>query len=180
VVVLKNKFFIFTFIFALSILSITTNSYASYKNEPEGFRGLPWGTNFSTIADSMTLSRIDESYGGIKFYTRTDDDLTIGSASLQSIEYGFWQDKFCSAYIFTNGYSNWNGVQASLVEKFGSVNKGNPYVEKYGWFGENTTIISNYNNVSDNGCIIFDSEKLSKSMENWSNQKSKEGAKTGF
>ena len=155
--------------FVLFILSCPTS--AAYKNEPDGFRGITWGTELETVKDNMVFKRTDSSYGGIHFYTKKDDDMTIGAAKLDMIQYGFWQGKFYVVYIYVDGYSNWSGVQEALTAKFGGGYKHNRYLEEYYWFGDKTTISSEYREIRKNGLIRFSSEEMHKKMEEWENQK---------
>jgi hypothetical protein len=63
----------------------------TYKSgtELEGFRGINWGTDLSMLSD-MVPSGSDSSDSEIIPYLRNGDELKIGSANLERIEYGFW------------------------------------------------------------------------------------------
>jgi hypothetical protein len=173
----KNLFLLVVLILLLSVSCVV--SAGPMLNEPDGFRDLTWGTEFSTVENAMTYLRTDESYGGIKFYTRQTDNLTIGAAKLEMIQYGFWQGRFCDVWIYADGYSNWAGVHEALTTRFGQGYKSNRYIEDYLWYGDKTSITSEYNKTLAKGRFHFSSEVISKQQEAWSTQKAKEGAK-GF
>lgn len=72
-------------------------------SDPDGFRGIKWGTDIRTLC-GMKYFRTDESYGGIEVYIRENDELKIGDATLERIEYVFWRGKFCAVGIYTKGF----------------------------------------------------------------------------
>ena len=53
-----------------AVLVVSTLSQTTSAAEADGFRGLSWGTEFSTVANSMTLLGKDSSYGGAELYKR--------------------------------------------------------------------------------------------------------------
>lgn len=179
-----KKMFISTLlVFSIIVyLSGSTNAQGNMpQNEPEGFRGITWGTNYETLADSLVFARTDESYGGINIYTRKDDDLKIGEATLERIQYGFWQGKFSDVTIFVDGYNNWSAVHEALCSRFGSSGyKNNRYIDYYVWYGDKSSVTSEYNKTLNKGRFIFTSEVISKQREAWSKAKAKEGASNGF
>jgi len=156
--------------------TLSSNAFA----EADGFRGIKWGTEFSTVKDSMTYLRTDPVYGGIKIYSRKDDDLHIGGATLESIGYGFWQDKFCSVDIQFKGYTNFSSLKDALFEKFGAGSKPNRSLEEYFWHGVITGISLIYKEVSREGYLFMFSNEINKQQENFKSEKAKEGAETGF
>ncbi len=156
--------------------TLSSNAFA----EADGFRGIKWGTEFSTVKDSMTYLRTDPVYGGIKIYSRKDDDLHIGGATLESIGYGFWQDKFCSVDIQFKGYTNFSSLKDALFEKFGAGNQPNRFLEEYFWHGVVTGISLIYKEVSREGYLFMFSNEINKQQESFKSEKAKEGAGTGF
>lgn len=148
--------------------------------EADGFRGLKWGTEFLTVKDSMKYIRTDPSYGGIKIYSRNDDELKIGGAILESIEYGFWQDKFDSVTIKFKGYLNFSSLRDATFEKFGTGYKPNRFMEMYLWYGEITEMMLNYKEVLGEGILYMSSKEIKKQEENYDAEKAKKGAETGF
>jgi len=75
-----------TLVFLLIISVWVSLPAFAFQNEPDGFRGIKWGTNISELPD-MSLS---EDYGNSKFYLRKGEKLKIGDADIDRIGYGFY------------------------------------------------------------------------------------------
>ncbi len=114
-------------------------------SEPDGFRGIKWGQDISTVEGLVYVDN-DSSFGGIDYYIREGDELKMGNAKLERIFYGFWKNKFSSVKILTKGYTNWSSFKAVVFEKFGEGMKFGeiPDYEWYLWFGENTCMDLSY------------------------------------
>ena len=153
----------------------------AYKSgaELEGFRGINWGTDLSMLSDMVPLGS-DSSYGEINTYLRNGDELTIGAASLERIEYGFWKDKFCGVKVLTKGYSNWTGLRDVMFEKFGKGYLTIKDPEEYVWPGEKTNMILQYDRTTTIGILFMVSKIMGKEIDKDRRQKIKEGAKKGF
>ena len=147
--------------------------------EPDGFRGIKWGTHISNLK-GMEYVRTDPSFGGVKVYRRKGDVLQIGSAKLDRIEYGFWKGRFCSVYIYTSGNVNWSGLKEAVFEKFGKGYQPNEFIERYDWLGTKTLMELEYNKISEIGTLWMHSVKISDEQEAYKKQKAKEGAEKGF
>ena len=156
-------------------------SFAGYKpgSEPDGFRGIKWGTDISTLSD-MEYLETDPSFGGTKRYTRKNESLHLGGAKLKIIKYGFWRGKFCNVYVITEGYINWTGLKETVFEKFGSGYQDNEYIEYYIWGGDITGMSLEYNEISGRGKLLVFSKEILKQQKAYEKEKAKEGAETGF
>jgi len=147
-------------------------------SEPDGFRGIKWGTKISTLK-GMEYVRTDPSSGGIKVYIRKGDDLHIGSAKLERIEYGFWKGKFFDVYIITKGSTNFSGLADAVFEKFGMGFQPNKSEVSFMWIGDITQMTLEYNEVTKKGILHMYSEKISAQQEAYAKQKAKQKAKEG-
>jgi len=148
-------------------------------SEPDGFRGIKWGTDISTLSD-MKYERTDPSYGGIKVYTRKNDVLHLGGAKLEIIKYGFWKGKFCDVFLITKGSVNWYGLKGAVFEKFGRGYQSNEYIEYYIWGGDITGMSLKYNEISKEGKLFMSSKEINRQQKAYKKQKAKEGAEKGF
>jgi len=155
-----------------------TNIPSNFKpgSEPDGFRGIKWGQDISTVEGLVHVST-EPSYGGIERYTREGDELKIGAAELDRIYYDFWQNKFCDVYICTEGYSNWSSFKAVVFEKFGEGQVGTNYFT-YVWWGEKTQMLLIYN--SGEGLLYMSSKEIGKQQEEWEKEQAKRGAEEGW
>lgn len=161
-------------VFALTL--VVGNAFA----EGDGFRGLKWGTEFSTVKGDMNYVRTDPSYGGVKIYAKEDDELRIGGASLQSIEYGFWQDRLSSVMIRFKGYSNFSSLKDATFQKFGPGYKANRFMEDYIWDEEVAGMSLKYKEVLNKGYLYMFSIEINKEEKRFQAEKAKKGAETGF
>jgi len=151
---------------------------SSKDNKFSGFRGINWKTNISSLQD-MKYVRTDPSSGGMKVYSRNNDDLRIGGAELTSIEYFFWQDNFSSVVINFSNVNNYDSVKSSMVERFGDGYKGNRFIEEYIWSKPDAHMLK-YSEVTNNGMLYITSSEIQKKMAAYDEEKAKEGAVSGF
>jgi len=152
--------------------------FADYKpgSEPDGFRGIKWGTDISTLSDMEYLGT-DPIYGGVKKYTRKNEVLHLGGVKLKRIEYGFWRGKFCNVMIITEGYTNWTGLKKAVFEKFGRGSQSNEGVEYYWWSGETTWMtLGYYEKISKKGALYMFSKEIKNQQRAYEKQKAGEGA----
>jgi hypothetical protein len=144
----------------ICIFFVLTSAYCfAFDNEPDGFRGIKWGTDFSTLGD-LEYVGTDSSYGGIKMYSRKGDKLTIDGAKVESVEYGFWQDKFFGVQITVRGMVNFSSLRASATEKFGFGNRPNPSGNRYYWSGKITRIALTFSNSRGLGTMFIESTEI--------------------
>jgi len=148
-------------------------------SEPDGFRGIKWGQDISTI-EGLVLVVTDLSHSGIDVYAREGDELKIGAAELDGIYYGFWQDKVCNVQIYINGDVNFERVKAVVFEKFGEGYQSNEYIEEYHWRGDETWMVLRYNEFSEEGMLLMVSSQISTLQQAREEEQTKEGAEEGW
>lgn len=145
--------------------NIISPGKSTYKagSEPDGFRGIKWGTYISTLK-GMEYVRTAPILGGVKIYIykRQGDVLQIGKAKLESIEYQFWKGRFCGVAVYFSGYVNWSGLKDALFEKFGKGHQPDKSRESYFWFGTKTKIMVGYNKKTEAGILSMESMKILK------------------
>ncbi len=142
---------------------ISGNSLA-YDNEPDGFGGIKWGADISTLK-GMTKLGTDPSYGGIEIYIRKGDELKFGDAKLSGIQYGFWKGKLADVRITTKGNANWSSLKNSAFAKYGKGNQADPKVEQYAWFGPVSAIGLENIDDSKTGLLYIVSTEISKQQK---------------
>jgi hypothetical protein len=107
--------------------------------EPDGFRGIKWGTPISTLEDMHAVW----DGGDRKFYERKDDSLEIAGAKLHRIIYTFWKGEFSEVKIdilkdYSNPqdeFSHFKILREVCFERFGARRKILFGSEEYSWFG---------------------------------------------
>lgn len=105
--------------------------------EPDGFEGIKWGTDLSTLKN-MKLSRVDPSYGGIDIYLRLGEGARIGKLELRNVEYLFWKGKLSGVSFIAEGASESESLKEAIFEVFGKGSKPNRGQEYFVWDGEST------------------------------------------
>ena len=108
----------------MAIGTFSVSSFA-FQNEPDGFRGIKWGTNIKTLNGMTEIEK--QSKGGLILYVKDNDKLQIGGAELMMVCYSFWQDKFYSVFIQTKKHSNWSALKEVVFAKFGEGERYNKY-----------------------------------------------------
>ena len=115
---MRNIKFMLTFLCLLmSILFFTVTMGFADDDDPEGFRGIKWGTNIKNLSNMSPCKPSDVWKRGYVFgqeeprilpaidvetYLRTGDNLAIGQVPLDRIEYAFWHGRFIGVGIFYN------------------------------------------------------------------------------
>jgi hypothetical protein len=128
--------------------------------EPEGFRGILWGADLSTLAGmkfiasrdiggSFPESVWDFERGALKkqikldTYERPGDDKSLYGAVVETIRYGFWNGKFCEVAITVRGKDNLQIFNDRVFEQYGKgttaalplVNLGDEQPDWHHWMG---------------------------------------------
>jgi len=131
--------------------------------EPNGFRGIKWGTDINTLPD-MKYVKTDPS--DTRLYVKQNDELKIGSATFKRIEYWFWRAKFYKVNICTEGYENWIGLKEAFFKKYGPGlhYQWSEHTKQYWWFGKKTVIILEYDEVLKEGYLWTASTEMNKQI----------------
>jgi hypothetical protein len=158
----------------LFILAVVSFIFISaYKNEPQGFRDVKWGQAKEELK-GLELVRQDSTGGEV--YTRKGDKLQFGNAQLQSIEYGFCQNRLCVVKIYAKDYNNFCIIQGILEKKYGRAFKPDPDKDEYFWVGDITDIKLDFFSARTSGVVgapftlWFGSEEILKQAEVWSKE----------
>ncbi|MCS3360015.1 hypothetical protein NYL07_09150 [Xanthomonas translucens pv. translucens] len=122
--------------FAKAVAIVSVVMCCGFKNEPSGFRGVSWGTEYS---DSLGLA-VKETQGDYTIAERTNESMSIGSATLGQVSYIFNKRKFVSVAVGTAGFSNNNSLLDALKAQFGEPIQPNKYITKYYWKGDTSSI----------------------------------------
>jgi len=127
---------LFSILVMAMVIALSSLVFA-FQNEPDGFRGIKWGTSINDLPDMELIEGGD--YGdGRKSYHRRNDKMAIGNAKLKEIVYMFWQDQFFSVCIKTDEL----GLQRILSKIYGEHDKGDITGTSLSeeWIGENVNI----------------------------------------
>jgi len=124
---MKNRSLVF------SVLLLAAGATFAFQNEPDGFRGIKWGTKLSAHAREMTLKEKsqDETY-----YTRRGDKMALGAAKLSELSYGYWNDQLVAIIIETSGVENRTALIAEFRKQYGPGTKPSEFLDEYAWRGD--------------------------------------------
>ncbi len=113
IITIRNNFYTFAIVSVMALCSMTAVSQAA---EPDGFRGIKWGTPLSELESKMVKSenRIPP-YDG---YDMKNEDLNYLGVTARLITYGFKKGKLMAVNI---------GIYKKDLEKIVSV-----YTKQYG------------------------------------------------
>ena len=151
--------------FVVGIFGCTQRATPGFKPnvEPDGFAGIKWGTEFSEVKSDMVESRsiTNPTEPDVKikiYYTKKGDNLKMGEAQLDKIEYGFFRGKFAEAQMTATGPLNFNHLKKVLFEKYGTVDK--PVQGLYPWNGSVTRIAFRYDEPTKTSLLTISSTKI--------------------
>lgn len=158
------------------IFGLTATTVSAFQNEPDGFRGIKWGANFSNYKHEMTLVEQDKDD---KYYARKNDKMQIGAAEIKQIVYGFHEGKLTAVGIVTVGVSNKSNLIQTFQSQFGSGIKPNQFLDKYYWRGAVTTISLTCSSIREKcQTFMFSTKALERQAEE--KRKAAEGAADDF
>ena len=140
-----------TLLFLLIISAYVAIPASAFKNEPDGFRGIKWGTNISELNDLL----VAESGKDAVYCIRKNDTMKMGDASIDHIFYGFYKNRLFVVLVEYNGHLNFTKLKAILVDQYGKPEQPNQLMEKYFWSGETVDIFFDYNEKSKNGNVYY-------------------------
>jgi hypothetical protein len=147
-------------IFIITLACFFSAPSPAFQNEPDGFGGITWGTEVSTLRGMVYDSMYSWAAGITSFYTRKGDILSMGKAKLASIRYGFFEGKFSDVLIEVRKRGNWLALKTACFEKYGRGFKENYYIEHYRWSGKITSMVLEYKEKEDLGILLMKSEMI--------------------
>lgn len=157
------------FLFICLIALLTSNAMA-FDNEPEGFRGIKWFDKFSQHKSKFIfLAKNDTDY----FYSRKNEKLEIGVAKLDAVTYVFNSRGFKSVMISFHGEKNKTSLLSALFKRYGEGVKPNRYMDRYYWYGPNSTLIFDCDAIGTNCTAVLYSQIMYTIEELDLNNKSK-------
>ena len=126
-----------------------------------GFRDLRWAIGRSTFG---RLIEIESGTGReeIKEYVRTDEDLKMGRARLDSIVYAFWHHKLYAVTIWTTGYDNYRAMRNEVFNHFGIGHRSDRNRERFVWSDPYSVRMLKYDSVAKSGLFWMGSKELNR------------------
>ena len=182
------------FIIGLSILLIGCagpRRYNKVHSEPDGFGGIKWGAEISTLKDLERVPQGKSSNVDLVWYRRKGDTLAIGKAKLEKIFYSFWMGNFESVWIDFKGDENFEALKKELFERYGKALESEELVKRmekgverepstiahpeqfYAWWGKNTDMSLSYSKDRHMGTLCINSRMITEERRAYEKQKEK-------
>ena len=167
----QSKFGALIFLLIISVCAAIP--VLAFQNEPDGFRGIKWGTNISKLPDMYLV----EDGGDLKYYTRPYDRMRIGDADIERITYGFYKNRFYRMEIRFSEFSNFTRLKATFFDQYGIGVKPHADLEDYWWVGSTVNILIGYNEITFKGAITILFRPINEEKATDDKQKAKKGTK---
>lgn len=183
------------FTIALSILLMGcagSSRYNKPRSEPDGFGGIKWGAEISTLKDMERIPQGKSSNVDLVWYTRKGNTLAIGKAKLEKIFYSFWMGNFESVWIDFKGDENFEALRKELFERHGKALESEELVKRmekgverepstiahaeqyYAWWGKYAEMSLSYSKDRHMGTLCINSRMITEERRAYEKQKEKE------
>jgi len=166
-----------TIIVVVILFIITSTVSFAFQNEPDGFRGIKWGTDIGDLPRMEYLRDYITDFGGIKIYINKEDELKIGDAAVSEIKYYFWKNKFYKVSASTNDLLNSGTLQHSCIDNFGD--QVDFVASAYVWRGLVTKIMVT-NPDYNGGLFLMESVYMINKLSPLERQRDSERASKGW
>ena len=187
-----EKVKILAIVFTLFLIGCFASARPSKpRSDPDGFRGIKWGTEISTLKGMEKAEQDKSSNSVLVWYTRRGDPLAIGKARLENIFYSFWMGNFKSVWIDFRGDENFEALKKELFEQFGKVHESEELMRRmdrsegrepstirhaeefYAWWGKKSEMTLSYSRDRHKGTLSIDSTRMSEERRAHERQKGK-------
>jgi hypothetical protein len=187
-----KKVKILAILFTLFLIGCFASARSSKPRlDPDGFRGIKWGTEISTLKDLEKVKQDKSSDSDLVWYIRKEDTLAIGEAKLENIFYSFWLGNFESVWIDFKGEDNFEAIKKELVEQFGKPLSSEGIMKKmgertgrelspteragifYAWWGKNTEMWLSFSEDLHKGTLTINSVRIREERKDYKKQKKK-------
>lgn len=123
------------------------------------FRDLAWGMRPSSMP-GLLLSQTNPAYGGVDEFFYPEEELKLGSAPLNGIVYGFWQQRLYTITIWTDGRPSYEKLRQWVIDTYGPGHQRQKDVERRIWFADGTDRMLEFDKALNTGIFWMRSQKL--------------------
>jgi len=123
----------------------------AFQNEPNDFRGIEWGTAYHELKGFAKVS----TQNPLEYYTKKNEDMTMGDARLSMVVYVFYDKKLCGGVLDFKSPPNFQTIKEALFNRYGKGYQANRYEEKYRWSGTNVSITLEYDDITQKGKVVY-------------------------
>ena len=136
---------------AAMLFVITSVAHARF-DPPTGFRDIAFGS----AAETLGAAKLVEESGDFKCFQKANDNLLIGTATINEITYCYYKNQLEMVLIKFDGYTNFSTIKSVLAEKYGSPVQTNRYIDSYWWgLGQPVTIKFDFSDITNKGELYY-------------------------
>lgn len=119
-------------------------------SEPDGFRGIKWGVQASSVAGLNQIA----GDSNVLLYEKSDDQLQMGEVKLEQVIYGFYKDRFYMAMVYfpVVGFKR---IEEMMTRQFGQPSKPDNTPSKLIWDSDNVSVLLTRGDSSDQGRLVY-------------------------
>jgi hypothetical protein len=114
----------------LLLLSVSVQA-GTDPNRWDGFRDLKWATNVKDLNDPNMV--FVEGRDEIQIYIRSNENLSIGDAHLETINYDFYKDRFFRLGILAKGHTNFIALKDAVFAYYGQGKQLDEFNKEWAW-----------------------------------------------
>ena len=123
----------------------------AFQNEPNDCRGIEWGTEYNKLKGFTKVT----TRSPLDYFTKRDEEMTIGDARLEMVVYIFYEKKLCGAILNFKSSPNFQMIKTTLFDWYGKGYQANRYDEKYRWAGTDVNITLEYDDITRKGKVVY-------------------------
>jgi hypothetical protein len=112
------------------LLSVSAQA-GTDPNRWDGFRGLKWATNIKDMDDPNMI--LIDGREEVQIYRRLSDELRIGDASLDYINYAFYKDRFFMLGLKAKGNTNFTALKDAVFAYYGQGKQLDELEKEWTW-----------------------------------------------
>ena len=128
------------------------------------FRDLAWGMRPSSIP-GLLFSQTSPAYGGVDEFFHPNEVLKLGSAPLNGIVYGFWQDRLYTITIWAEGRPRFEKLRQWVLATYGPGQPSKTGAERQVWYGNGSDRLLEFDEALNTGIFWMRSDKLHTRIE---------------
>jgi hypothetical protein len=129
-----------------------------------GLNGLTWKVPPASIPGLVKM-KTEPCYGGIDQYRRPQDDLQLGTATLDGMVYGFWQDQLYVIMMWVEGSRGYQRLKETVRAYYGGGEKSTSVPERYLWKDPDTDRMLEFDSQLNTGIFWMRSQGLDQQIK---------------
>jgi hypothetical protein len=123
--------------FLLAVLVFVLSGCGSpAAGEPDNFRGVKWGTDFSSLSGFNQIAQ----EGELTFYEKNNDPLQTEDIRLDQVIYGFYKGRFYTAMIYFSN-AGFARMQEIMTRQLGTPSQPDKTPSKFIWDAPNVSVL---------------------------------------